>query len=50
MSITVLHLSGFYGDVSAIVALCFTGLYVLFWSGHRILALLRDWREFRRGN
>jgi hypothetical protein len=40
----------FYVVGSAVVALCFSGLGLLFWSAHKVLDLLRDWREFRRGN
>jgi hypothetical protein len=50
MSVTLFHAPSFYVVASAVLAICFSSLWVVFWSGHRILALLRDWREFRRGN
>ncbi|HVV89030.1 MAG TPA: hypothetical protein VHB53_00920 [Solirubrobacterales bacterium] len=51
MSITVIRdVPGFYAVASAILALCFGVLKLLFWSAHSVLDLLRDWREFRRGD
>jgi hypothetical protein len=41
---------GFYAVASAILVLCFGVLNLLFWSAHRVLDLLRDWREFQRGD